>query len=160
MPMKKTSTTVAALAAAMAAASPAHAAGVKVGTLTCDVEAGWGYVLGSQKDLNCVFKSATTDAVSRYTGDITKLGVDVGYTNAGVLIWTVVAPSKDMKPDALEGAYGGVTAGATAVVGGNLNVLVGGLDKSITLQPLSVEGNTGLSVTAAVGAMQLRHAKG
>ena len=50
-----------------------------------------------------------------------------------------------------------MTAGATAVVGGNLNVLVGGLDKSITLQPISVEGNNGLSVTAAVGAMQLRH---
>ena len=53
----------------------------------------------------------------------------------------------------LEGAY----AGATAVVGGTLNVLVGGLDKSITLQPISVEGNSGLSLTVALGAMQLRH---
>jgi hypothetical protein len=73
------------------------------------------------------------------------------------MIWTVIAPSKDLQEDALEGTYGGVTAGATAVVGGNLNVLVGGLDKSITLQPLSVEGNNGLSITAGVGAMQLRH---
>ncbi len=159
MSIGKISTTAAALVAAMLTATPANAAGVKVGTLTCDVEAGWGYVLGSQKDLNCVFKSATTETVARYTGDVTKLGIDVGYTNAGVLIWTVVAPSRDMKPDALEGVYGGVTAGATAIVGGNLNVLVGGLDKSITLQPLSIEGNTGVSVTAAVGAMQLRHEK-
>jgi hypothetical protein len=155
----KISAIAATLGAAMLAAAPANAAGVKVGTLTCDVEAGWGYVLGSQKDLNCVFKSSTNDTVARYSGDITKLGIDVGYTNAGVLIWEVVAPSKDMQADALEGSYGGVTAGATAVVGGNLNVLVGGLDKSISLQPLSVEGNTGLSVTAAVGAMQLRHEK-
>jgi hypothetical protein len=156
---RKISMIAAALGATMLAAAPAHAAGVKVGTLTCDVEAGWGYVLGSQKDLSCVFKSATNNTVAKYTGDITKLGVDIGYTNAGVLVWTVVAPSKDMQADALEGSYGGVTAGATAVVGGNLNILVGGLDKSITLQPLSVEGNTGVSVTAAVGAMQLRYEK-
>ena len=149
----------AALGASMMAAAPAHAAGVKVGTLTCDVAAGWGYVLGSQKDLNCVFKSATNGMISKYTGDITKLGVDVGYTTAGVMVWGVVAPSRDMQADALEGTYAGATAGATAVVGGNLNVLIGGLDKSITLQPISVEGNSGLSVTVALGAMQLRHEK-
>lgn len=159
MPIRKMSTIAAALAVATLSAMPANAAGVKIGTLTCDVEAGWGYVLGSQKDLNCVFKSSTNGTLAQYTGDVTKLGLDVGYTNAGVLIWTVVAPSRDMKPDALEGTYGGVTAGATAIVGGNINLLVGGLDKSITLQPLSVEGNTGISLTAAVGAMQLRHQK-
>jgi hypothetical protein len=97
--------------------------------------------------------------VSHYTGDITKLGVDVGYTNAGVLVWAVIAPSADMQPDALEGKYAGATAGVTAVVGGNLNVMVGGLDKSFTLQPLSVEGNTGISLTAAVGAMELNYEK-
>ncbi len=156
---KKIATIAAALGAAMLATAPAHAAGVKVGTLTCDVEAGWGYVFGSQKDLACVFKSATNGTVAKYTGDVTKLGIDIGYTNAGVLIWTVIAPSKDMQADALEGAYGGATVGATAVVGGNINLLVGGLDKSITLQPLSVEGNSGVSITAAVGAMQLRHEK-
>jgi hypothetical protein len=156
---KKFATVAAALGAAMLATAPAHASGVKIGTLTCDVEAGWGYVLGSQKDLNCEFKSGTNGTVAKYTGDVTKLGVDIGYTNSGTMIWAVVAPSKDMKADALEGTYGGVTAGATAIVGGNLNVLVGGLDKSITLQPLSVERNSGLSLTAAVGAMQLRHEK-
>ena len=148
----------AAMGAAMMAA-PAHAAGVKVGTLTCEVEGGWGLVLGSQKDLSCEFQSATTNQVSHYTGDITKLGVDVGYTNAGVLVWAVIAPSADMQPDALEGKYAGATAGVTAVVGGNLNVMVGGLDKSFTLQPLSVEGNTGISLTAAVGAMELNYEK-
>ena len=158
MPNKIAMIAAAAMGAAMMAA-PAHAAGVKVGTLTCDVEAGWGYVLGSQKDLNCVFKSATNGTVATYSGDITKLGIDIGYTNAGVMVWAVVAPSSDMRMDALEGKYAGATAGATAVVGGNLNVMVGGLDKSITLQPISIEGNTGLSVTAAIGAMELDYVK-
>ena len=157
--MRKLGMTIAAatLAAGMMA-MPANAAGVRVGTLSCDVEGGWGYVLGSQKDLNCVLKTMNGQ-VAHYTGDITKLGIDVGYTNAGTLIWGVVAPSKDLKADALEGSYGGVTAGATVAVGGNLNVLVGGFDKSITLQPISVEGNTGLAVAAGVGAMQLKHVK-
>jgi hypothetical protein len=149
----------AALGASMLAAAPASAAGVKIGTLTCDVEAGWGLVLGSQKDLSCVFKSATNGTIAHYDGDITKLGVDIGYTNAGVMVWAVVAPSTDMNLDALEGKYAGATAGATAVVGGNLNVMIGGLDKSITLQPISIEGNSGLSLTAAVGAMELDYKK-
>jgi hypothetical protein len=153
---KKIGTLGAALVAAGLMAAPAHAAGVKVGTLTCDVESGWGYILGSQKDLSCVLKSVNGKE-SKYTGDITKLGVDIGYTKGGTMIWSVIAPSKDLQEDALEGSYAGVTAGATAVVGGNLNVLIGGLDKSITLQPISVEGNNGLSITAAVGAMQLKH---
>lgn len=148
----------AAVVAAGLMAAPANAAGVRVGVLTCDVESGWGYILGSQKDLQCAFKASNGD-VTRYSGDITKLGIDIGYTKGGVMIWDVIAPSKDLKADLLEGTYGGVTAGATAVVGGNLNVLVGGLDKSISLQPISVEGNNGLSITAAVGAMQLRHEK-
>lgn len=159
-PSKKIATIAAALGAAMLTTAPAHAAGVKVGTLTCDVEAGWGYVLGSQKDLACVFKSATNGTVAKYTGDVTKLGIDIGYTNAGVLIWTVVAPSKDMQADALEGAYGGATPARRLLfwwqyqpAGRRPST------SSITLQPLSVEGNSGVSITAAVGAMQLRHEK-
>lgn len=158
MPNKISMIAAAVMGASMMAA-PAHAAGVKVGTLTCDVEEGWGYVLGSQKDLSCVFKSATNGTIAHYEGDITKLGIDIGYTNAGVMVWAVVAPSSDMRLDALEGKYAGATAGATAVVGGNLNLMVGGLDKSITLQPISIEGNSGLSVTAAIGAMELDYKK-
>ncbi len=147
----------AALAAAGLMTAPANAAGVKVGTLTCNVASGWGYVLGSQKDVNCVFQSRN-GAVERYSGEITKIGVDIGYTRGGVLIWAVVAPAKELKPDALEGAYGGVTAGATAVVGGSANALVGGFDKSIALQPLSIEGNTGLNIAAGVAGLQLKQA--
>lgn len=155
--LKKLGVTIgAATIAAALMATPAHAAGVKVGTLACDVEGGWGYVLGSQKDLDCTLTTVKGQK-SRYEGDITKLGVDIGYTNAGKLIWAVIAPSSETGPDAVEGVYGGVTAGATAVVGGNLNVLVGGLDKSITLQPISVEGNTGVALAAGVGGMKLNY---
>ena len=146
------------LLAASPALMPAEAAGVKIGVLNCNVDKGWGYVLGSQKDIRCTFAPAKGQS-SHFSGDITKIGVDVGYTRGGVLIWDVLAPSKDMKPDALEGAYGGVSASATVVVGAGANVLLGGFDKSIALQPISIEGNTGLNVAAGISGLSLKHDK-
>jgi hypothetical protein len=144
-------------AAACALAMPASAdpAGVKVGTLTCNVASGWGFVFGSSKDVRCNYRPNRRHG-EHYEGSIDKFGVDIGYTEGGVLVWAVVAPTSDVKPGALEGSYAGVTAGATVGVGASANALVGGFDKSITLQPLSIEGNTGLNVAAGVGAMHLK----
>ena len=141
-------------------ALPAQAAnsGVKVGTLTCGVESGWGFIVGSSKDLRCVFRQNNRRSV-HYIGTINKIGVDIGYTEGGVLIWGVVAPTSDMRADALEGDYVGLSAGATVGVGAGANVLVGGFDKSFALQPLSVSGNQGLNVAAGIGSITLRHAE-
>lgn len=143
---------------AMALAGTADAAphGIKVGTLTCNVASGWGFVFGSSKDLHCTFRPSGRS--EHYTGSISKFGVDIGYTEGGVLVWGVFAPSSDVRPGALQGDYAGATASATVGVGLGANVLIGGLDKSIALQPLSVEGNRGLNVAAGVGAISLKAA--
>ncbi|MEI9886825.1 MAG: DUF992 domain-containing protein [Rhizomicrobium sp.] len=144
--------------AAFALASPASAAphGVNVGSLTCNVASGWGFVFGSSKDLHCTFRQNNRH-FEHYTGTISKFGVDIGYTEGGVLVWGVVAPSSDTRPGALEGDYVGATASATVGVGLGANVLVGGFDKSFALQPVSVSGNEGLNVAAGVGAISLTH---
>ena len=108
--------------------------------LTCNVASGWGFVFGSSKDLHCTFRR-NSHASEHYTGTISKFGVDIGYTEGGVLVWGVFAPSSDIRTGALAGDYVGATASATVGVGLGANVLIGGLDKSIALQPLSVEGN-------------------
>jgi hypothetical protein len=152
---------VAATAGVLAFAAPAFAkdeAGVKVGTLTCNVESGWGFVFGSSKDMNCSYAPDKGKAV-RYTGTINKYGVDVGYAEGGVMIWVVVAPTSDIGPDALEGDYAGATAGAAVGVGGSANALVGGLDKSIALQPLSLEGHKGLNLAAGIASIELKYVK-
>ncbi|OJT94858.1 MAG: hypothetical protein BGN82_03370, partial [Alphaproteobacteria bacterium 65-7] len=123
-----------------------------VGTLTCDVAGGVGFVFGSSKDLMCSYQP-TKAPVERYTGTISKWGVDIGYTGKGKLIWGVFAPASDVRPGALEGEYAGATAQANVGVGLGANVLVGGLDKSIALQPLSVQGSTGLNVAAGIGSI-------
>ena len=150
---------VAMLAMGSLMAVPAQAAGVKVGVLTCNVDSGWGYILGSSKDIRCNYVP-NKGFGEHYNGSISKVGVDIGYTKGGVLIWDVVAPSSDMKAGALEGGYGGVSASATVGVGVGANVLLGGFDKSIALQPISIEGNTGLNVAGGIGALSLKFDKG
>ena len=143
-------------AAAVALAAPADAAGVKVGTLTCSVASGWGFVFGSSKDLRCNFHP-NAGVSEHYIGSVSKFGVDIGYTDSSVIVWAVFAPTSGMKRGALQGGYAGATASATVGVGAGANVLVGGFDRSITLQPISVEGSTGLNVAAGIGAINLKY---
>src|SRR3954466_3155834 len=141
------------------AAAPAEAAGVKVGVLTCNVDGGWGFILGSSKEIRCNYVPNKGNG-EHYRGSISKVGVDIGFTKGGVLVWSVIAPSSDMKPGALEGGYGGLSASATVGGGLGANVLLGGFDKSIALQPISIEGNTGLNVAAGIGALNLKFERG
>jgi hypothetical protein len=143
---------------AYAGAAQAAPYGVKVGVLTCHVESGWGYVVGSSKDMHCDY-NPNHGETDRYVGSISKFGVDIGYTNGAVIVWDVVAPSSDIRPGALQGGYAGATASATIGGGVGAHVLLGGFDKSIALQPVSVEGNTGLDVAAGIGAMSLQRAE-
>lgn len=140
---------------AIASAADAAPAGIKVGELTCNVSSGWGFVFGSSKDLHCTFRPSAHPR-EHYVGTVNKFGVDVGYTEGGILVWGVFAPSSDVAPGALTGGYAGATASATVGVGLGANVLIGGLNKSIALQPLSVEGNRGLNVAAGIGSISLK----
>lgn len=153
----KTFMQAALVAASMFALAPmAHAGGgVRVGTLTCDVSSGWGHIVSSNREMNCVYQPNGAHAET-YHGRIMRYGLDVGHTNGGTLIWGVVAPTSNPGRTALEGNYGGVSADATVGVGAGAHLLVGGLDRSITLQPLSVEGNSGIALAAGVGQMTLR----
>lgn len=148
---------VAAAFAMISAPAQAAGSGVHVGMLECRVQEGWGHVIASNRDMDCVFKPVDGGA-EHYTGELSRYGIDVGYTSDATLIWGVVAPSSDMATGALEGDYGGASAQATVGVGLGANVLIGGLDRSIALQPVSVEGNTGLAVAAGVGVITLRQA--
>jgi hypothetical protein len=143
--------------AALAGLAPASSADttVKTGTMTCHVSSGWGFVFGSTRDLRCVFSG--NGRTENYTGKISKFGVDIGYQESGVILWAVFAPSTDLKAGALTGEYGGVTAGAAAGVGGNANVLVGGSTKSISLQPVSIEGDKGINLAVGIAAISLRY---
>ena len=88
-------------------------------------------------------------------GTLTKVGVDIGVTTGGVMVWGVYAPTS-RPAGALAGSYGGATAEATVVAGLGANVLVGGSNRTIALQPLSLQGQAGLNVAAGVAGIELR----
>lgn len=150
-----------ALAAILAApqflTEPAVAAGgVNVGSLNCNVAGSVGFIFGSSKDIACVFTRPDGTA-ERYRGEINKYGVDIGFTSEGYMVWAVFAPGQVAK-GALAGTYAGVTAEAAVGIGLGANVLVGGSNDQIALQPVSIEGVTGLNAAAGFGQITLRPA--
>ena len=151
---------VAALGSALAVFAPAQAQapGVIIGTLSCSVASGFGFIFGSSRAINCTF-AGPGGRYEHYVGNISKFGVDIGYTQGGVIIWTVVSPTAALVPGALAGNYVGATASATVGVGVGANALIGGFNNQITLQPLSIEANRGLNVAAGIGAISLSAAR-
>lgn len=135
--------------------------GVKIGYLTCDVGGGVGYVIGSAKELECTFKSTVgARRTDSYTGVIRKMGVDLGFTTQGKLVWAVFAPTAGYHRGSLSGLYQGATAEATVGVGVGANVLVGGTAGSIQLQTVSVTGQVGLNLAATGTSVTLTPTNG
>jgi hypothetical protein len=120
MGMRSATRAVLLLICALALATPARAqGGVKIGTLTCGVSGGVGFLVGSTKGLNCNFGGP--NGYEHYVGTISKIGVDIGFTVGGVIVWEVFAPTGVLVPGSLAGSYAGATASATVVVGVGAN---------------------------------------
>lgn len=132
--------------------------GVKIGVLSCDVSGGVGLILASSRSVDCTFERTVGGRNERYKGTIDRLGIDIGVTGKAVMAWVVFAPGK-LKRGALAGSYGGVSAEASVAVGLGANVLLGGSNKSIALQPLSLQAQTGLNVAAGIAALRLKYVK-
>ena len=161
MHVQKALSALAGLAMAVAVAAPGAAQAAertKVGTLTCDISAGMGVIIASKKNVACTFTPAASGPTEVYTGSITKFGVDIGGTTGGRMGWTVYAPTNAVH-GALAGEYVGASGEATVGVGLGANVLVGGSERTIALQPVSVQGQTGLNVAVGVTGLALKPAR-
>ena len=128
---------------------------VQVGILECRGGASIGFIVGSVTNLGCVLR---VDGMpeDRYVATIRKVGVDLGITQESGLAWGVFAPTAQLGPGDLSGDYVGAQGSAAFGVGAGGNVLVGGSAYSIALQPLSLQGQVGLSVAAGLESLELR----
>ena len=128
---------------------------VQVGILECRGGASIGFIVGSVTNLGCVLR---VDGMpeDRYVATIRKVGIDLGVTQESALAWGVYAPVARLGIGDLSGNYVGVDGSAAIGVGVGGNVLVGGSSNSIALQPLSVQGEIGLSVAAGLESLELR----
>ena len=144
----------AAIAATVSLATAQQPA-TQVGVLECRGGPNIGMIVGSVTNLGCVFR-AQGRPDDLYTARITKVGVDLGITTETALSWAVFAPTVQFGPGDLAGNYAGVGASATVIAGVGSNALIGGSQNSFALQPLSVQGQTGLSVAGGVQSLELR----
>jgi Protein of unknown function (DUF992) len=146
---------VVALLVAFAAFDPAAAQRLRTGMLSCDVSGGFGFIIGSQRSVICTF-SPDGGQPEVYTGTISRFGLDIGVTTGGHMVWAVFAEYAGPRPGVLAGEYIGATGEATVAVGLGANVLVGGSNRQIALQPLSVSGQVGLNLAVGVADLRLR----
>lgn len=130
----------------------------KVGTLRCNLAPTVGMVVIERQRLSCVYTPDGPWPPERYFGSVTTVGLDVGINGGGRMAWAVFAPVAGRYQGALGGSYVGVSADAAVGVGLGANALVGGSNRSFALQPVSVEANTGLDITAGVSKLRLRKA--
>jgi Protein of unknown function (DUF992) len=157
MKMLRSALTAGAIAAAaltMAVGPSEGQTRFQVGTLACSISSGVGLVVGSQRNVNCTFKGAPGQPEENYTGTMTRVGVDIGITTGGAIIWAVFA-NTSRYAGMLTGTYVGATAEASVAAGLGANVLVGGSNHTVALQPVSVQGQLGLNIAAGVGQLEL-----
>lgn len=142
---------------AIAAIAPANAQNgrVRVGMLNCSGPGQTSFIVGSITEMGCVFTPDGGPRAERYNARISRAGIDIGVTTENALAWVVWAPTKRIGPGELAGKFGGVAAGAAIVVGGTANVLLGGSDNSVALQPLSLVGSRGANVVVGVAGLDL-----
>ena len=128
---------------------------VRAGILQCQGGQNVGFVVGSVTSLECVFQSEGRRPEA-YIATVRRYGLDIGFTEQTKFSWAVNAPTSRVGRGDLAGNYGGVGANASVGVGGGGNFLVGGPQNSYALQPVSVQGQTGLNVAAGVADIELQ----
>ena len=147
----------AALTLVVASAAPAAAQRVRAGVLTCDISAGMSFIVGSQKSVVCTFAPELPGPQQVYSGSITKFGLDVGATGGGVMVWAVFTDSIAPPGAAfLAGDYFGASGQVTIAAGLGANVLIGGSNSTVALQPISVDTWVGLNFALGVAELHLR----
>jgi len=140
-----------------ASAAPGNAEMARIGILSCDVSQGVGEILARKQALACQF-TPDEGAPESYAGSIDEYGVEIGKVDQGHLIWGVASATRGFAPGALAGRYVGVGAEAAVGVGAGANALVGGSNETFSLQPLSVDGETGINIATGVLEVTLKTA--
>jgi hypothetical protein len=105
--------------------------------------------------MRCLFRSRVTGKQETYNGVINRLGLDIGFSAAGQLVWRVRTSTSNLGARELAGTYTGASGDISVGAGVGANVLVGGSNRSIALQPLSVKGQVGANLALGVANMHL-----
>ena len=137
---------------------PASALASPVGQLSCNVSGGAGFVITSSHALNCEYVPASGARSQHYVGTINSYGLTLGDQGPGRLTWAVASLGGPVGAGSLAGTFRAGSPSASVRAGIGTNALFGGPDRGLTLQPLSVQSETGVNVAAGVTEMTLDYA--
>ena len=130
---------------------------LKVGVLQCHLSGGVGMILMMNQALDCVFRSQSGGPASHYIGRLTNVGANIGISGPGRMVWGVLAATNNLAPGALAGDFVGAQGSVAVGEGAGGAVLVGGSNRSISLQPISVSVGSGLNLSAGIGSLNLQY---
>ena len=147
----------AALAAVLSTPVDAQQDRVQAGSLECSMSSSIGLIVASQRNIACNYKP-NGGPPEAYVGTMTRVGLDVGITGGGAIIWAVFSGT-NRYVGMLSGTYVGASAEMSIAAGLGANALVGGSNRSVALQPLSVQGQVGLNIAAGVSSLELHLAQ-
>ena len=145
------------LATALTASSALAAeSGTQVGVLTCKMTGVETVVVYTREEFDCEYKPHK-GAPQSYTGVIKEVGVNLSVTKENAMVRRVIAPLDGLSsPDALRGTYVGGSGQIEIGAGAAANILVGGSGKTISLQPISVNGMKGFGAALEISAFELK----
>ena len=129
---------------------------VNTGTLACTLAPSVGLIIGSRQRMQCRFNPNRGGKIDHYSGRVTRVGLDLGFTKGGRMVWTVLAHTYGLRRGALAGTFVGASGDIAFGPGFGANVLVGGSNRSIMLQPISVSGQVGINLALGIAGLQLR----
>jgi hypothetical protein len=130
----------------------------QAGMLRCALNPSIGFVIFGHQSMECKFEPVA-GPVQAYDGAINTVGIDLGISGGGRLAWAVFGSASGIPNGALGGEYVGASGDIGLGVGVGANVLVGGSNRSIALQPLSLEGSMAVNVVAGLSQLKLRPAQ-
>ena len=141
---------------AMPAAAQAPQSWTQVGGLSCQVDPNVGFIIVGSQSMRCLFTPNTSQEREAYAGALNTVGLNVGISAGGVLGWAVFAPTAGLPHGALAGEYVGVSGDVGIGLGAGANVLLGGSNRTVALQPISLQGSIALNVVAGLSSLKLR----
>ena len=147
-------TSFAGAALMLCAVAPAWSVTAQIGVLKCDTSIGIGEIFTRKQTMTCVF-TRNDGTVDNYSGTVHQFGIELGEVKEGHLVWAVLSGSTSSENGLLSGKYVGAEADVAAGFGGGADILVGGTKHAFALQPLAVQGETGINVAAGVEQVEL-----
>jgi len=129
----------------------------RVGSLQCHLSGGVGMIIAENQAVDCVYQDASGAPPEHYIGRLTNIGANIGVSGPGALVWGVVAATGSIGPGALAGSYIGAQGSVAVGAGPGGAVLVGGSNNTISLQPISLQTESGLNLSAGLGGLNLQY---